>query len=123
MEGEANPLLQQDLQGLQPLQKSETFRVVSQPGDRRLKWYKGEVEEQADVRTEDSRMLCRSSEHLCSSRELFPSTLSSELPKEIPSLCQPSIRGKFPRQQQQGPRRGWGLCSDEIHPLRLLGSA
>ena len=34
MEGEANPLSQQTLQGLQPLQKSEPFRVVSQPWDR-----------------------------------------------------------------------------------------
>lgn len=90
-EGEANPFLQQDLRGLQPLQKGETFRVVWQPGDRGQKQFKGEVEEQADVRTEDGTILCRNRKHLRSSRELFHSTLT-----EIPSLCQPAIPGKFP---------------------------
>ena len=78
MEGEANPLLQEGPgQGLQP-------------------WFKGEVEEQADVRTEDGRIFCLNRKHLRSSRELFHSTLPSKLPTEISSLCQPGIPGKFP---------------------------
>ena len=73
-------------------------------GDSSQRWFKEEVEEQADVRsynvrTEDGRILRRDRRHLRRSREPFYPSQPGELPVTLPSLCQSATPEKPQRPQ------------------------